>query len=104
MKIVIFPEGTYFRGVVGLGKNRFIQMILQFQSQLGGKISFVPVGIQYGERSWGRRSVEIRIGRPLFADEKSEAGYLTDQVMEEIGRLSQLPCVHDSQKPSPQIQ
>jgi 1-acyl-sn-glycerol-3-phosphate acyltransferase len=90
-KIVIFPEGTYFRGVIGSGKSRLIQMILRFQSELRQRVSFVPMGIHYGERMGWRRRVEIRIGHPLFAEKESDAIPLTHQVMEEIGRLSQLP-------------
>lgn len=90
-KIVIFPEGTYVRNGVGPGKSRLLQMVLGFQSKLGRQISFIPVGIRYGERVRWRRDVEIRIGRALFAEKESDAITLTGQVMKEIGRLSQLP-------------
>jgi 1-acyl-sn-glycerol-3-phosphate acyltransferase len=90
-KVVIFPEGTYFPGVVGSGKTRLIQMILQFQSQLKDQIPFIPVGIRYGDRMGWRRRVEIRVGHPLFAGGKAEAISLTDKVIEEIARLSCLP-------------
>ena len=33
-KIVIFPEGTYFRNGMGSGKSRLLQMILSFQDEL----------------------------------------------------------------------
>lgn len=90
-KVVIFPEGTYFRDVVGAGKNRLVKMILRFQSVLGERIPFVPVGIRYGERMGWRRRVEIRIGHPLFAEKESDSVSLTDRVMEEIARLCGLP-------------
>ncbi len=90
-KVVIFPEGTYFRGAVGAGKNRLVEMILRFQSVLRERIPFVPMGIRYGERRGFRRRVEIRIGRPLFGERESDAISLTEQVMEEIGRLCGLP-------------
>ncbi len=90
-KIVIFPEGTYFRDGVGSGKSRLLQMILSFQAELKYRIPFVPVGIRYGERVGWRRRVEIRIGHPLFAEKESDAISLTHRVMEEIGRLSGLP-------------
>ena len=90
-KIVIFPEGTYVRGAVGSGKSRLLRMILGFQSELNHPIPFVPVGIRYGERVRWRRGVEIRIGRALFAENESDALPLTQRVIEEIGRLSQLP-------------
>jgi len=90
-KIVIFPEGTYFRGAIGSGKSRLIQMILGFQSELRQRIPFVPMGIRYAERKGWRRRVEIRIGYPLFAEKESDAIPLTQRVMEEIARLSRLP-------------
>jgi 1-acyl-sn-glycerol-3-phosphate acyltransferase len=90
-KIVIFPEGTYFRDGVGAGKSRLLQMILSFQDELKYRIPFVPVGIQYGERKGWRRRVEIRIGPPLFAEKESGATSLTHRVMEEISRLCRLP-------------
>ena len=90
-KIVIFPEGTYFRDRVGTGKSRLVKMILRFQSELKERIPFVPVGIRYGERAGWRRRVMICIGSPLFAEAESDAISFTDQVMEEISRLCRLP-------------
>ena len=90
-RIVIFPEGTYFRNRVGSGKSRLLQMILKFQEELKQKIPFIPVGIRYGERKGWRRRVEICIGSPLFAERESEAISLTERAMEEISRLSRLP-------------
>ena len=90
-KIVIFPEGTYFRDGVGAGKSRLLQMILSFQDELKYRIPFVPVGIRYGERKRWRRRVEIGIGPPLFAEKESDATSLTRRVMEEISRLCRLP-------------
>lgn len=90
-KIVIFPEGTYFRERVGSGKSRLLKMILGFQEEWKGRIPFVPVGIRYGERVGWRRRVEIRVGHALFAEKESEAVSLTHQVMEEISRLCRIP-------------
>jgi 1-acyl-sn-glycerol-3-phosphate acyltransferase len=90
-KIVIFPEGTYFRNGVGSGKSRLLQMILRFQSELKHQIPFIPVGIRYGERKRWRKQVEIRIGHPLFAEKESDAISLSHRAMEEIGRLCKFP-------------
>jgi len=90
-RIVIFPEGTYFRNEVGSGKSRLLKMILRFQSDLGYPIPFIPVGIRYGERSGWRRRVEVCIGCPLFAEKESDAISLTRQAMEEISCLCRLP-------------
>jgi 1-acyl-sn-glycerol-3-phosphate acyltransferase len=90
-RIVIFPEGTYFREIVGSGKSRLLQMILRFQKELNCRIPFIPVGIRYGKRMRWRRRVEICIGHPLYAEKESDATSLTHQVMEEISRLCCLP-------------
>lgn len=90
-RIVIFPEGTYFREIVGSGKSRLLQMILGFQDELNYRIPFIPMGIRYGEKVGWRRRVQIRIGHPLFAEKESDATSLTHRVMEEISRLCCLP-------------
>ena len=95
-KIVIFPEGTYFRNRVGSGKSRLLQMILKFQSELKCQIPFVPVGIRYRERVRWRRRVEIRIGHPMFVENESDAISLTRRVIEEIAFLSHLPKLEDN--------
>jgi 1-acyl-sn-glycerol-3-phosphate acyltransferase len=94
-KIVIFPEGTYFRNEVGAGKSRLLQMILRFQLELGNPIPFIPVGIRYRERSGWRRRVEVCIGNPLFAEKESDAKPLTHRAMEEISHLCRLPQCKD---------
>ena len=90
-KIVIFPEGTYVREKVGLGKSRLLGMILKLQSEMKHPIPFVPVGIRYGESKGWRRNLEVTIGHPLFAEHESEATSLTSRVMDEISGLSRLP-------------
>ena len=92
-RVVLFPEGTYFREVVGSGKSRLIQLILRFQSELKHPIPFIPIGIRYGGRVGWRRRVRIQIGHPLYAETESEAVAFTDRVMGEICRLSGLPAV-----------
>ena len=96
-KIVIFPEGRYIRNGVGSGKSRLLQMILKFQTELGSPIPFIPVGIRYGERSGGRRRVEVCIGSPLFAERESDAIPLTHRAMEEISHLCRLPLSQSSE-------
>jgi len=96
-RIVIFPEGTYFRNGVGSGKSRLLQMILKFQSELGYLIPIIPVGIRYEARSGWRRRVEVCIGSPLFAEKESDAIPLTHRAMEEISRLCHLPKCKSSE-------
>ena len=96
-RIVIFPEGTYFRNGVGSGKSRLLQMILKFQAELKDPIPFIPVGIRYGQRSGLRRRVEVCVGSPLFAERESDAIPLTRQAIEEIGHLCRLPLNQSSE-------
>ncbi len=90
-RIVIFPEGTYVRNVVGVGKSRLLRMILKYQEELKRKIPFIPVGIRYGERRGWKRRVEICIGSPLYAEGENEAASLTEKIMEQISCLCRLP-------------
>lgn len=90
-KIVVFPEGTYFKNYVGPGKARLIQMVLTLQSGSRNPVLFLPVGIRYKGKVFWRKKVTIRTGLPLLAQERSEAPDLICRVMQEICRLSQLP-------------
>ncbi len=93
-KIVIFPEGTYYREGVGPGKSRLLQMILKIQEELDQNVPFLPVGIRYGERRGWRREVEVHIGSPLYGKGERNASALTHRVMEEISHLSKMPRLH----------
>lgn len=89
-KIVIFPEGTYFRNELGPPKKGLLQMILRFQKDTNFNFPFIPVGIRYGHRIGWRRRVEIKIGRPIYVERQSDSFYLINRLMDEIGRLSGL--------------
>lgn len=102
-KVVLFPEGTYVRDSVGMGKSRLIEMILENQPRFEHPILFVPVGIHYGRRTGWRRSVKIRIGRPLLGKKGMEASFLTSWAMEEISRLSALPRTEPSSSPKQEV-
>jgi 1-acyl-sn-glycerol-3-phosphate acyltransferase len=89
--IVLFPEGTYFRGRMGPGKHRLVKMILRLQEQNGLKpLPFVPVGLSYesSPRSSGW-SVTVRVGTPLTAPGAKQAAALTQAIMEKIAGLCQ---------------
>ena len=96
--LVIFPEGTYYRGKVGKGKSRLIQMILRWQGHggtndadtMGDQFPFVPMGIHYGRKGL-RKMVTVKIGRPIFAEGENEALCLMNRIIESIARLSGLP-------------
>lgn len=105
-RIVIFPEGTYVRNIVGTGKSRLLQMVLKFQEEFNIRIPFIPVGIHYGDKKGWRRQVQICVGSPLFAEKESDAIFLTERAMEEISRLCRLPRYHEKSKtgnPKPEI-
>jgi 1-acyl-sn-glycerol-3-phosphate acyltransferase len=90
-KIVVFPEGTYYRGRIGKGKSRLVKMILKFQEeeQLPDPIPFIPVGISYQKMRF-RQKVRIRIGEPLYAKGEFEAEEFTQKIMSKIAFLSGL--------------
>lgn len=89
--IVIFPEGTYFRGTVGKGKSRLINLILKFQEEelSSDPIPFIPVGIIY-QKARFRKKVTITIGKPLYVERESEAECFTQRIMNQVALLSDL--------------
>lgn len=91
-RVVIFPEGTYYPGVMGRGKSRLIDMILTFQerNKCPAPISFIPVGIIYG-REKARKQVTISIGTALYyTRQTSDTKAFTRIIMEAIARLSEM--------------
>jgi 1-acyl-sn-glycerol-3-phosphate acyltransferase len=92
--VVIFPEGTYYPHSMGRGKHRLIERILRFQEKKGGQgartIPFIPMGIRYLEEKV-RTEIRVKIGRPIYADGKTEAQEFTQAIVGEIARLSGLP-------------
>jgi 1-acyl-sn-glycerol-3-phosphate acyltransferase len=86
--IVLFPEGTYFRGQVGPGKHRLIQMLLKLQGQHDLPfLPFIPVGVAYEPGPRGG-AVRVRLGPPLIAPGPRQALALTEAIMTQIARLS----------------
>lgn len=91
--VVLFPEGTYFRGRVGPGKHRLVQMILKLQERSSlGALPFLPVGLTYETRPRSSKwMVAVRVGAPLCASGAGQAQALTRAIMENISRLCQGP-------------
>jgi len=91
--IVLFPEGTYYPNSMGRGKHRLIERILRVQDKMGWKgdeaISFIPVGICFRGKKM-RTEIHVKIGRPLFADGKTDAQEFTGAIVQEIAKLSGL--------------
>ena len=80
--IVIFPEGTYYRTRMGLGRVGLIRLILSRSTA-----HFIPVGIDYTPRLT-RTRVQINFGRPFCGGSGNEAEGFLSQMMKEIARLS----------------
>jgi len=91
--IVLFPEGTYYPNSMGRGKHRLIERILRAQEKLGRRedqaIPFIPVGVRYREKRM-RTEVQVKIGKPLGGDAKTNAQEFTDTVVRKIAELSGL--------------
>ena len=91
--VVIFPEGTYYPHSMGRGKHRLLERILRFQEKKGWQgartLPFIPMGIRYLEEKV-RTEIRVKIGRPLFADGKTDAQEFTQAIVGEIARLSGL--------------
>ncbi len=86
--LVLFPEGTYFKGRVGPGKHRLIQFLLQLQEKNGlGLLPFVPVGLSYHPRTLGFEA-QVRIGPPLSTPRARQAEDLTRRLLAAIHELS----------------
>jgi len=82
--IVVFPEGTYYRGTVGDGRVGVVRFIASHVS-----LPFIPVGIRYSNRGI-RTNVRISFGKVFYIDAASTAGLFLDMIMKEIKELSEL--------------
>jgi 1-acyl-sn-glycerol-3-phosphate acyltransferase len=84
-RIVVFPEGTYYRNKIGPGHSGIIRAI-----QARAEVPFVPVGIHYDEGKM-QKLVKICFGEPLFADGTRGMDAFMVRAMREIADLSDLP-------------
>jgi 1-acyl-sn-glycerol-3-phosphate acyltransferase len=84
-RIVVFPEGTYYKNKIGPGHSGVIRAI-----QARAEVPFVPVGIHYDEGKMQKR-VRIRFGQPLHMDPSTGIGEFLVRAMREIAELSGLP-------------
>jgi len=80
--LVIFPEGTYFRGRVGPGHAGLIRMI---RSRVG--LPFIPVGLRYSNRKI-RSVVNINYGEPIYENNDKGNQAFINNIMKEVARLS----------------
>ncbi len=84
-RIVVFPEGTYYRNRMGPGHSGIIRAI-----QARAEVAFVPVGMHYDEGGIQKR-VSIRFGQPLHMDPSTSTDGFLGRAMREIAELSDLP-------------
>jgi 1-acyl-sn-glycerol-3-phosphate acyltransferase len=82
--LVVFPEGTYYRGRMGRPRVGVVRLIL---SHL--ELPFIPVGIHYMRRGW-RVVVTVNFGKPVFSDSRASVSEFLDLLMADIARLSGL--------------
>ncbi len=83
--VVVFPEGTYYKNLMGPGHTGFIRMIHSNVNTV-----FVPAGIRYNTAP-GKKSVDIAFGRPVENNNFGNSNELLDYVMNEIAGLSEMP-------------
>jgi 1-acyl-sn-glycerol-3-phosphate acyltransferase len=84
-KLVVFPEGTYYKGITGPGHSAMIRMI---RSRMN--IPFIPVGVNYshGKR---RKVVRIRFGQAMSVESSDDVETFMAEAMRKIAELSNLP-------------
>jgi 1-acyl-sn-glycerol-3-phosphate acyltransferase len=82
--VVIFPEGTYYRGQMGPGQAGMVRFVL---SRL--KLPFIPVGINYTTGGW-RIHVRICFGKAFQPEPDLPLDKFFGHLMAEIAHLSGL--------------
>ncbi len=80
--IVVFPEGTYYKGRMGPGKKGLIRLVM-------GRVDvpFIPVGIRYEKRGL-RTEVVIKYGIPILPPDKCHIGDFINDIMDQIKFLT----------------
>jgi 1-acyl-sn-glycerol-3-phosphate acyltransferase len=82
--VVIFPEGTYYRGQMGPGQMGMVRFVI---SRL--ELPFIPVGINYATGGW-RVCVRIRFGKAYLSESALPLDKFFAHLMTEIAQLSGL--------------
>ena len=83
--LVVFPEGTYYRNIVGPGRAGIVRFIISHVS-----LPFFPVGIQYRAKKRARTVVTIRFGKARYAGSEGSVRPFLNAVMKDITGLSGL--------------
>ena len=82
--VVIFPEGTYYRGQMGPGQMGLVRFVL---SRL--TLPFIPAGIKYASGGW-RVLVRIHFGSAFHAEPALPVDHFFNLLLAEIAKLSRL--------------
>lgn len=83
-KVVVFPEGTYYRNCMGPGHAGLIRLL---HSRI--ETRFIPVGIRYSRKGM-RRRVDVRFGKPLLWEPSTDPEEFLSMAMGQIAALSGL--------------
>ncbi len=80
--VVIFPEGTYYRGKMGPGQIGMVRFVL---SRL--KLPCIPVGINYAASGW-RVRVRIHFGKASYPEATLPIDPFFNHLIAQIAHLS----------------
>jgi 1-acyl-sn-glycerol-3-phosphate acyltransferase len=82
--VAVFPEGTYYRNKMGLGRVGIVKLMLSRFD-----LPFIPVGIHYSPRRV-RTHVRIKFGEPIYGNSEESTSSFVGKIMEQIRVLSGL--------------
>ena len=82
--VVVFPEGTYYRNKMGLGRVGIVKLMLSRFD-----LPFIPVGIHYSPRRV-RTHVRIKFSEPIYGNSEDSTSSFIGRIMEQIRVLSGL--------------
>ena len=82
--VVVFPEGTYYKGAMGSGYVGLIRLI-----RARVDVPFIPTGIRYSGEGM-RKLVEVKFGNALHWESSTEPEVFLAAAMQQIRILSGL--------------
>ena len=82
--VVVFPEGTYYKGAMGSGYVGLIRLI-----RARVDVPFIPTGIRYSGEGM-RKLVEVKFGNALHWESSTEPEVFLAAAMQQIRVLSGL--------------
>jgi len=88
--LVVFPEGTYYPGIVGPAKSGVVKFVLNRID-----LPFIPVGIRYRREGLRTRAI-VRFGAPQEAGPSETVKAFVDRLMAQIAQLSEMDSITGS--------